>query len=224
MMRRLILMCISLLMAGLFTLPALAYPPCGPYNRPNDDGTQFCRPAYMISNETVTIAKSVPFAWLRETPSSTAKPLATVHPGTTLRMHSPANTPPQSHWDGYQWWWQVKDVNKGTIGWVEQASLIYLVTNPTPPAEPTEDTSITRLATWSAPVQAQIESGISYVWLRAAPNEGIVATIRAAQRFTLLSSPAPQFDGYQWWWAAELTSSQGTQMGWIEQGSVQPLQ
>ncbi|HVO44071.1 MAG TPA: SH3 domain-containing protein [Aggregatilineales bacterium] len=66
----------------------------------------------------VLIRYSAPFSWLRIAGSSTAVPVYTVQPGTTLVIIGGA------HFDGTQWWWPVRLPNGSAQGWVEQTSLI----------------------------------------------------------------------------------------------------
>ncbi len=61
---------------------------------------------------------TVPYAWLRSTPTSNGETLDTAQSGELLMVASPA---PQS--DGAQWWWAVRRGNGSITGWIEQNSI-----------------------------------------------------------------------------------------------------
>ena len=55
--------------------------------------------------------------WLRTSPSSQAGQVA------TLAFQNPVTATGSKHFDGRQWWWQVR-ADWGAVGWVEQALLL----------------------------------------------------------------------------------------------------
>ena len=208
----------------LFSLATtLAYPFCSPNQAPNQY-EQFCRHD-LTNNDTYRIRSDIPFAWLRSDPSSTAAPIATIlHTTGASLITSAANT----YWDGYQWWWQMTTYPRRDIkGWVEQSSMSQIViesVTATPTIEGVNDASIQVLAHWEAPFRAVLDTSenVSFAWVREQPAAGnILYTIRANEPFQVTGSAG--HDGYQWWWPVEINTRKGLISGWVEQGSIAPL-
>jgi hypothetical protein len=93
--------------------PAHAYPPCGPYDNPNETHW-FCRPYFEVSNERVYVTD---LAYVRNVPSNSGIIIATLPKGTFLGLAGFDQV-----WDGAEWWWNVQ-TNEGTNGWLEQQFL-----------------------------------------------------------------------------------------------------
>jgi len=64
------------------------------------------------------VKASIPFVWVRTTPSSDSPTRATILRGWLAIIQDPA-----PRWDGLQWWWMVRIPAFNTVGWVEQNSL-----------------------------------------------------------------------------------------------------
>ena len=201
----------------------LAYPFCGPNQAPNQD-EQFCR-YNLTNNDTYRIRSDIPFAWLRSAPSSIAPPIATILHSTGASLITAGS---DTYWDGYQWWWQMTTYPQRDIkGWVEQASMSQFVVDPTtatPTIKGVNDASIQVLARWETPLRAVLDTSenVSFAWVREQPAAGrILYTIHASEPFQVTG--AAGHDGYQWWWPVEINTSNGTISGWVEQGSIAPL-
>jgi hypothetical protein len=176
------------------------------------------------------VKASVPFSWLRVSPSADAHILATAPSGDFLVV---AGATPQ--WDGVQWWWRVRW--GGVIGYVEQQSLDLVLAAPTSSGPPSAATTIpptatqppptgtprphqTTQATWSAGSQLRVIQAVPFAWLRTGPSS-------AGQPFDTLSpgtllivvSASPQWDGVQWWWQVRRTN--GSIYGYVEQDSLE---
>jgi hypothetical protein len=65
-----------------------------------------------------SIKASVPYVWVRTSPSSGAGVQLTLYPGWLVLVQ---NATPA--WDGVQWWWQIWVPARNVVGWVEQNSL-----------------------------------------------------------------------------------------------------
>lgn len=74
-------------------------------------------PSGWKSGDTVQVRYSVPFVWLRSTPSSNAPAIYTVGPGQVMFLQDG----PLS--DNVQNWWRVILPYSGVSGWVEEGSL-----------------------------------------------------------------------------------------------------
>ena len=73
--------------------------------------------------DVVGIRRNIPFAWIRQTASSFSGFSYTARPGEQfIAMQGPVH-------DGVQSWWQVRDIDGPTIGWVEEQSLEYIRDN-----------------------------------------------------------------------------------------------
>lgn len=225
------------LLAGLIVLvcilplgAASAYPFCGLYQPPNQSSA-FCR-YDLVANDTYRVTTGVPFVWLRAEPSSTAGVRATVWPSASASLVTVGGS---AHWDGFQWWYEMATYPDWRVrGWVERVSLTQVVLNPAPPVytptpapfQPTStpdpgvgDPSIEVQAPWTAPLNARVEAGVPFLWIREAPNQGrIFDTLGAGEQFIVTNYP--QFDGYQYWWPVV---SFRRIRGWVEQGSITPI-
>ncbi len=75
-------------------------------------------------------------------------------------------------------------------------------------------------ASYTLGMLLQIKTGLPFAWLRSLPasNAAIIDTAGSSE-FVIIASPAPQFDGTQWWWAVRRGS--GNVTGWVEQNSLQ---
>lgn len=75
-------------------------------------------------------------------------------------------------------------------------------------------------ATYTLGALLRVKLTIPYAWLRSAPASN-GAVIDTAQRgeFIIVASPAPSWDGAQWWWAVRRANGSAT--GWIEQNSIE---
>jgi hypothetical protein len=73
----------------------------------------------------------VPFAWLRYYPSSYASNTFTVQSNRQLAILGRPVA------DEQQWWWPVRDLPSGQVGWVEQDSLELVSESPAPTFKPT---------------------------------------------------------------------------------------
>ncbi len=171
-----------------------------------------CSPAFAL-NQQLAIQPQVAFVWLRQNPSSAAAVVATV-----IWTSKPALVVLQfpEVWDGYQNWWNVGLVSNSALrGWVEQASLHDLsIIAPTPAGPPA--------AAWKTPFTATISSALPFVWIRStASSEGpVVSTLFLGNRFTVLGTPQPEYDGRQWWWYVRAITSAGRSEGYIEQAAI----
>ena len=66
----------------------------------------------------------------------------------------------------------------------------------------------------------QIKPSVAYSWLRNLPaSTAAVIDTAKANEFVIVASPAPQYDGVQWWWAIRRGS--GTVTGWVEEQALQ---
>ncbi|MBI5666689.1 MAG: hypothetical protein HZC41_01665 [Chloroflexi bacterium] len=70
--------------------------------------------------DVVRIKPSVPFAWLRFSPSSTAGFSYAARPGDQLEIWQPSQS------DGVQNWWGVGVASTRLLGWVEESSLEFV--------------------------------------------------------------------------------------------------
>jgi hypothetical protein len=177
---------------------------CGPYVQPG-----VCSPRF-AKDQQVQIRSGVPFVWLRKEPSSSAQVVGTVvySVGATLKV---AEWP--SRWDGYQNWWLVTPLpNSQVAGWVEQASLIDQAVAP----------DFSQRANWTAPFTGSIRGGVPFVWIRNAPDSyaSVQATLLPWDRFTVLGTPQPVYDGRQWWWYVSARTLFGIRTGYVEQNSI----
>jgi len=170
------------------------------------------------------IKASVPFSWLRATPATSGRIVATVQSGEFLVL---AGASPV--WDGVQWWWQVRWGN--ISGYVEQQSLdLVLPATPgaattavptvaAPTTVPTSDTAATagpagNKATWAATTVVRVKLTVPFVLLRAtaSSNATPVDNSPAGDSLMIISS-IPVSDGVQWWWQvrrSRVTSSVGS--------------
>ncbi|MBL8165895.1 MAG: hypothetical protein JNJ61_28175, partial [Anaerolineae bacterium] len=83
-------------------------------------------------NDTLMVVARVPFVWLRQFPAPGNPPILTAFPGQQMKIIDA--TPRLDSFN--QWWWNVRDVRTGTIGWVEQISVALLSGSGTlPPSE-----------------------------------------------------------------------------------------
>lgn len=103
---------------------------CGPYQPqtntidPNNDPA-FCQAAFQ-NNDIVWVSASVPYAWLRDRPTSNVI-VATIYPKSEHfyvdRLYTNASLA-NPIWDGAQWWYYIHETqNPAVYGWIEQASL-----------------------------------------------------------------------------------------------------
>ncbi len=167
------------------------------------------------------VKASVPFSWLRVSPSTTARSILTVPRGDYLVVAGPT---PQ--WDGVQWWWRVR--YGAVIGYIEQESLELVIAAPTsvgptataiPPTQ-TPRPRQTAQANWTAGAQLRVIQGVPFAWLRTGPSAA-GQPFDTLPRGTLVTvvSPSPQWDGVQWWWQVRRTT--GGIAGWVEQDSLE---
>ncbi len=113
--------------------------PTVPPATPNPSG----KPLWQVPM-TASLNQSVPFAWLRTSPSSSAPTGLTIYPGATFTVLGI----PNPVYDGVQWWWYVEArIMRGTIyGWLEQSSIRPLATQPTATAPNVPVTTTTTAA------------------------------------------------------------------------------
>ncbi|HVO70039.1 MAG TPA: hypothetical protein VMT24_08340 [Aggregatilineaceae bacterium] len=164
-------------------------------------------------NDIVVIRDGIPFAWLRDIPSSLGIPLYTVYPrANQLRILSGV-----PGFDGVQYWWYVGDTNRPTAkGWVEQRSLQSL--SPATVVPPNQQFPSGR---------ARIRAGVPFVWLRTFPYSYAPAIYtlypdpshNPATCLVLGSGTAPYWDGVQWW--RSLQTPTGSASGWAEERSLE---
>lgn len=129
---------------GSSSVAAATLPPCTAYQLPEQIGRS-CRYAFQ-PNQTVSIASSVYYVWLRVAPSSEASQIATVYSFIQPAMRIMAGA---ARWDGRQWWWQVRAVaNAQVYGWVEQASLVAGTLRPATPVPAKVVTSVAAYQTF----------------------------------------------------------------------------
>src|SRR5258708_15467936 len=175
-------------------------------------------PTAIYSNWTgdFVIRSSVPFVWLRTTPSSYAQVITTIYPPSVVIASSDPNQG-ALFWDGVQWWGFVNLSMTVVRGWVELAFLDR--TGPidvrvTPSPEPGGRDS------WPVGTVLRMKSQIPFIWLRAAPASytEILVTAAPPAVFTVSSSQSVS-DGTQWWWQVKHAAS-GV-IGWVEQASVE---
>lgn len=215
-MKRPMLLTIIALSLGVSTIQAKPahYPPCGDRQPPNQSSA-FCRPRF-IGGELVGVHITLPFAWIRSAPSSDASVLITMLPDSNPTLRIVHDTDRRTHWDGYQWWWQVASLAQRPElqGWLEQAALRDMY--------PTDSTPY-MLADWQPPLTVRVEAGLRFLWLRDAPasNAPLIAVIPARSLMTI--SGDPQFDGVQWWWRATYITTAGAQTGYVEQSLIEPI-
>jgi hypothetical protein len=177
----------------------------------------------------VRVKPTVPFSWLRRTPSSAAAVLDTAPSGDYLVIY--ASTP---IWDGVQWWWTVRRGN--LIGYVEQDSLEVVMMAPTatgtavPPTStaPTIEAptampgATTTPATWVPKMLLRVKPAKPFSWLRGTPSSGALPVDYAPSLdFLSVVSATPQWDGVQWWWQVRRVS--GSITGYVEQDSLEPV-
>ncbi len=161
------------------------------------------------STTVVRVRESVPFVWLRADPNSYAGILLTASPRTVMAV---AGNNAQS--DSRQWWWPVRQVETGVIGWVEQASL-EAVTG-VPPVTPNPAQAP---APWVISGVVRVRAEVPFSWLRRYYNSwsSPVHTVNSGTWLQLVASA--QFDGIQWWWKVKVPGT--TMTGWVEQKSLE---
>jgi hypothetical protein len=179
----------------------------------------------------VRVKASVPFSWLRSTPATSGRVVATAQRGEFLVLNG--TTPV---WDGVQWWWPVRWGN--ISGFVEQESLELVIAAPTagagttqpttaPTTVPTSAVPATAVpagskAVWPATTTIRVKTSVPFVLLRAtaSSNATPVDHSPAGDQLMVISS-IPISDGVQWWW--QVRRVKGNVVGWAEQQSLEPV-
>jgi hypothetical protein len=174
------------------------------------------------------IRPGIPFAWLRETPSSFGVVAMTLLPGQTVRMDSQ----PSLSYDGVQWWVLVQPYVRNTPApasyWVETASLearCQPTATPTFIATPTFTPAPNEgAASWRVNDVLRVHNRVQFVWYRAQPAPGnppIFTALPGREMFVI--DPTPRRDSFgQWWWYVQDTRAGA--LGWVEQNTVELVQ
>jgi hypothetical protein len=216
-MRRILLsaFCIGLILCtGINYHPALAAggpPPCQP-TQPENGPRGHCNPTMYPANN-VKMKSTVPFVFVRSSPSSNGLITATVYPSASANFQLTAD----HAWDGYQWWWKVAVIPKSQriVGWVEQMSLTLYADD------------AFGLAVWRAPSRGTLDRGIYEAQVKSYPtlypDIGYVVTLlHPEDTFTLSATEEPYWDPYshRWWWWIEVKTTSGVVSGWVEQREI----
>jgi hypothetical protein len=166
------------------------------------------RPANWARNNVVQVKASVPFVWIRADMS--AEPvtiLGTYFPGTRLVIVAGPNLGPN------QLYWQVRDPNSNTVGFVEQDSLEFVRSRPNFTVSPLPPSA------WRAGFSVVVKSSVPFVWIRSEPNSnaGIVRTVNRGDALVL--GEEVRNDGVQNWRRVSIAQSPVT--GWVEENALQ---
>ncbi|MBL8165258.1 MAG: hypothetical protein JNJ61_24965 [Anaerolineae bacterium] len=173
------------------------------------------------------IRPGIPFAWLRETPSSFGVVAVTLTPGQNVFMENP----PTLSFDGVQWWVFVLPnirTTRPTYYWVETASLearCQPTATPTLVATPTFTPAPNQgAASWRVNDVLRVHNRVQFVWYRdlPAPGRSPIFTAFPGQRMVVIE-PNPATDAYQQWWWHVRDVRTGT-TGWVEQNTVELVQ
>jgi hypothetical protein len=165
-----------------------------------------------------SIAQTVPFIWLRTSPSSTASVISTLY-APTVFIASVNPSGESQIFDGVQWWGFVSLPMTVTFGWVELNSLVRY-TEGGPTSTPATPNNLPAHEAWNTSSVVKIKSQVPYVWLRAAPDShgGALITLPPAVLLSVSYSNAV-YDARQWWWQVKHAST-GV-VGWVEQASLE---
>lgn len=165
-------------------------------------------------NNVVRVKASVPFAWIRSDMNGDASSagdasniLGTYPSGTRFVIVAGANL-------GRQIWWQVRDPNSTTVGFVEQSSLEFVRSRPNFTVSPLPPSS------WRSGFSLRLKPSLPFLWIRSAPNSnaGIVYTIQRGGE-VVLSGTDVQNDGVQNWRQVSLGNAPIN--GWVEENALQ---
>jgi hypothetical protein len=168
------------------------------------------------ANTVVRVRASVPFAWIRadlngDSPSPDAAPaagiLATVNAGTELVIVAGPHLARQT-------WWQVRDPNSTTVGFVEETALEYVRARPNFALTPIPPSA------WRSYFTLRLKSSLPFAWIRSAPNSnaGIVYTVQRGGSVELLTTDV-QNDGVQNW--RQVGFGNAPVRGWIEENALE---
>ena len=116
-------------------------------------------PAPWTGGMFTRVKASVPFAWLRTSASSHAPVRYQTNSGVILSILGNDRA-----FDGFQFWWPVRDILSGAQGWVEQNSLEAITFPPTttpgtPPATVTPER-------WNVFARVRVKLTVPFSWLR----------------------------------------------------------
>jgi|GEM_PF-599645 len=206
---------IALLSIGL--LPAAAHP-----------GTQAAvTPVPSVSYNAGTLLRiklTIPYSWLRSTPSSNGDVIDTARGGEFVFIISPV-----AQWDGVQWWWAVRRGSGSVTGYVEQTALESAIAPPVASATLTLTAQATSIAgtptaatNWTAGTTLVLAPGVPFAWVRASATPGgAVRTTLYPGIFANVRDSAPVWDGVQWWWLINVPAL--NVFGYVEQKSLQAV-
>lgn len=154
-------------------------------------------------NNVVKLRRGVPFAWLRDYPSSIGGIKGTILNNYAVIIYGEAMS------DGQQWWWPVRDPNSAVIGYVEQNSLQFSAAAPNfyvMPIAPDQ---------WQGGYILKTKSGVPFVWIREeAGGSTLVDTVLAGGEVIVTDSLAID-DGYQVWQEVYILNKPQS-LGWVE--------
>ena len=128
-MRRIAVFVFALFLLVCSATPAAASLPACTYNQPPEQVKSVCQHVFRY-NQTVSIAPSVYYVWLRTNPASDSAFTHTIYNFNQPTFRVALATP---RWDGRQWWWKIRASSR-IQGWVEQAALVAGIVRPTPVA------------------------------------------------------------------------------------------
>jgi len=162
---------------------------------------------------TFVLTPGLPFAWLRESPASTASVVTTIYPGQ--RFEAAGNTLTQSS-DNIQWWGNFRVPGTSLYGWIEMKG-VRSVDNSTQPTATAVPITIPK-APWAVSNLVKVRSTVSFVWLRALPLSyaPILETVYGGATYIIVGDPTT--DGMQWWWHVQNPLTR--RIGWVEQDSL----
>lgn len=152
----------------------------------------------------------VPFAWLRQQPSSAAGFNLTVFPGQAMAI----DNPPRYVWDGTQWWVSAWIANSNPAAtWVEVESIQPNCESVTP---------VPGGVAWGPGKSVRVNNTVPFAWLRVRPypdpEQQPLLTVAPGAVLTLIQGPVAD-NLNQWWWY--LRDPRTRIAGWVEQASLE---